>query len=218
VTLPQLADVRALPLWAGYALTDCAVAIAVLGTRGARVMNAALLGTGAFCACFYGLRGHGLHDWVPGVSAIVAGGIFAVAGFASLWLGTGLVMAVAFLPLGYFSARYFKLAVEVPVGCSFIVGFCFGAINRNWISLVLAPVVSAAMLLVGVERIWRPAVPQLWKLVAAGIVAMLLLVLFVERNHRAKLRAAAKSKRVSDAQLKAKLTAQQAAFRRSQQG
>jgi hypothetical protein len=218
VTLPQLADVRAIPLWAGYALIGCALAIVVLGKRGARLMNAALLGAAAFCACFYGLRGRGLHEWIPGISAIVAGGIFATVGLANLWAGTGLVSALLFLPLGYFSARYFKLALDVPLGSSAIVGFCFGAINRNWISLVLAPMVAAAMLLVGVERIWRPAVPELWKFVAAGVVALLLLVLFVERNHRAKLRAAAKSKRGTDAQLKSKITAQQAAYRRSQQG
>jgi hypothetical protein len=214
VTLPQLHEIRAIPLWSGYALIALAVAITLLGKHGARLANATLLGTGAFCAAFYGLRGVG-HEWVPGISAILLGGGFAVLGLAHLAAGTGAVFAVIFAPLGWLSARQFHLEWEVPVACAAVAGFCFGAINRKWLALILPPILSAAMLVAGVERLWKPQFGEVVKLSAAGVLALLLLIVSVERNHRARLRKEARGKRDSDEKLKSKLTAQQAAFRRA---
>jgi hypothetical protein len=217
VTLPSTAALRTLPLWTGYALLGLAVAITALGRHGARLMNGALLGAGAFLAALYGLRGVG-HEWLPGLSAIVLGGGLAVLGLAHLAAGTGLVTAAIFGPLGWLGARALHMEWEVPTGAAVVIGFCFGVINRRGLSLILPPIVAGVSVVAGVGRLWKPAWPDEAKSAAAAVLAIALLVVSVERNHRSKRRKAARAKSDADARLKAKVTAQQAAFRRSQGG
>jgi heme exporter protein D len=217
VTLPQLASLRALPLWAAYALALLALLISILGRHGARLTNGVLLGAAAFCASFFGLRGVG-HEWLPGIAAIVLGGGLAVTGFAHLGAGTGLVCAAVAGTLGWFGAPRLHLEPEVPAAVAAMIGFCFGALNRRALALIVPPIVAAVFLAASLERLWAPAFSPMVKLSAACVFALALLIVSVERNHRARLRKEAGKKQDEERELRAKVSAQQAAFRRAQGG
>jgi len=56
------------------------------------------------------------------------------------------------------------------------------------------------------------------KLGAAFVLALGLLIVSIERNHRARLRKEARKKQDEERELRAKVSPQQAAFRRAQGG
>ena len=213
--LPDLSQLRGMPHWLGPVLLVLALLITIAGPHGLRLMNAALLGIGFFCAAFFGLRGKELHEWVHGAAAVPAGVIGFLLGLLQPPLGTGLVLSVLFAGLGFVAGKLLGLSVlEVPAGAAAFVGFWFGLTQYKRISIWLPPVFAALFASAGVQLFWHVRYQPLIKLIATAVLAAALVVLAFERARRERLRKAAGARRASDAELRARLAAQQAEFRR----
>ena len=169
-------------------------------------MNAALLGCGAGALAFFGLRGAALpfssvalHVWVPGVTAVVAFVLCALFGLVADGWATAAVMAALFAGAGGLAAHALHLW-RAPVLVLFAgLGLFAGMVNHQRLALVLPPLFCALFVAVGAAICWAPnwrgaALWQLndldWVLGLAGVVAVILLALSLEREHRRKLRLA----------------------------
>jgi hypothetical protein len=216
------AIVRA-PRWAGYALIGLAALITILGRRGQRPLNAALLGGGAVALALFTLRG-ALHEWVPGVVAIIGGVLLACLGlFAGAW-GTAFVMAAILGGAGALAAH--KLGLFWPVGLAplFGLGLFVGIGNQKPLALALPPVFSAIFIAVGAAIAWAPHQhgAKLWQLNdvswTLGLALLLLaplLVLSFERDYRRKRRLAARTRQMEDVELQKRIAAQKKSFDRA---
>jgi hypothetical protein len=225
VTLPGLPDLQALPdlntlpalrrlpQWLGPALLVLAIAVTVAGKHGLRLVNGALLGVGSFYAAFFGLRGV-LHDWLPGVAAILLGAIGLLLGLVQPSVGTGLLLAAAGGPLGFLAARAFKLFWQVPTIAAACIGFFFGFSNHKRLSVVLPPVFAALFAALGVQLLWRPRYPLETKLAATAALEVVLVALALTRDRLARRRAAMNAKRVAGEELRRRVAEKQAEFRR----
>jgi hypothetical protein len=213
-----------LPQWAGLALLVLALVVTVPGRHGQRALNAALLGGGAAALCFFGLRGV-LHDWVPGIAAIVAGVLVSLFGLVAVGWATASLVALIFAVAGSFAAHFLHLWIA-PVAVFFAgLGLFAGMVNHRRLSVVLPPLFAAAFVALGCAICWAPhwRGAKLWQLndvdwvlglFAAAAAALLAVAL--EREHRKKLRLLSRTKRMEDEELKKKLAAQQAAYQRYQ--
>jgi hypothetical protein len=219
VTLPELPDpaqLRQVPHWVGPALLILALLITVAGPIGLRLMNAVLLGAGAFCAAFFGLRGDSLHEWLHGAVSVPAAMIGLVLGLASPAAGTGVVMTAICAGLGFFVARFFKLTLfEIPAASAGFAGFFWGFTQHKRLSIWLPPIFAALFASAGLQLTWRRAWPPLPTLIATGVLMALLEVLAILRARLVKRRQEAGAKRVADEELRKRVAEQQAEFKRT---
>jgi hypothetical protein len=211
------------PQWVGFALLGLALAITLPGRHGQRLLNAALLGCGGGALAFFGLRGVA-HDWIPGVSAVIASVLLALFGLVAARWATAAVVALLFAAaasLGANALHVFWPPVAVLFGG---LGLFAGMVNHRGVSLVLPPIFCALFAAVGAAIAWAPhwrgaILWQLndldWVLGLAGIVAVILLALSLEREHRQKLRLGLKTKRMEDEALKKQVESRKAAFQKA---
>lgn len=210
------------PQWAGFSLLALAAAITLLGRKGQRLLNAVLLGGGAVALSLAGLRG-AIHVWVPGVTAVVGGVIFALFGLVAARWATALVIALLLAAGGALAAHQlhlFMLPVAMLLGG---VGLFIGMVNHKPISIGLPPIFAAAFVAWGCAISWAPnwrgaKLWQLndldWVLGFAGVAAVILLGLSFEREHRRKLRLALRAKELEEAALQETLESRKAAYQR----
>ena len=209
------------PQWAGFALLGLAAVVTLFGRRGQRVLNAALLACGGGALAFFGLRG--LHTFAPGVAAVLSFVLLALFGLVAEGWATALVVAV--LLAGGVSVGSNALHIWwLPAAVMFFgIGLFIGMVNHQRLSVWLPPLFSAVFIAWGCAISWAPhwrgaALWQLndldWVLGFAGICAVVLLALSLEREHRKKLRLAGRTRMMDDEELKKKIAGKQAAFSR----
>lgn len=188
------------------------------------MLNAAVLGGGFAALLFFGLRGFSLHAWVPGVAAIVAGVLFSLFGLVAVGWATAFLIGLTFAAGAAFAAHELHLWWEPLAALGFGLGLFGGMVNHKGLSLILPPLFSALFTAVGCAIAWAPnkrgaKLPQLlevdWVLGLAGVLAFVLLAFSLERNHRWKLRMAARTKRMDDEKLKRELESRQAKYKRA---
>ena len=209
------------PQWAGFALLVLAALITLFGRHGQRLLNAALLACGGGALAFFGLRG--LHAFAPGVAAVLAFVLLAVFGLLAEGWATAAVVGVLFACAASLGAVALHLWWP-PAAVMFAgIGLFIGMVNHLRLSVWLPPLFSAAFVAWGCAIAWAPnwrgaRLWQLndldWVLGFAGVCAVVLLALSLEREHRKKLRLAARTKGMADAELKKKIAGKQAAFAR----
>jgi hypothetical protein len=211
------------PQWAGFALLGLSAVITLLGRHGQRPLNAALLGCGASAVAFFGLRG-AVHRWIPGVTAVIAFVPFVLFGLLAEGWAAAVVVGLLFAGASSLVAHALHF-FWLPVAAMFFgLGLFAGMVNHKRLSLWLPPLFSAIFLAWGCAISWAPnwrgaALWQLndldWVLGFAGIAAVVLLALSLEREHRKKLRLAARTQRMDDEDLKAALAEKQDSYQRA---
>jgi hypothetical protein len=199
------------------------LAITIPGRHGQRLLNAALLGCGAGALAFFGLRG-ATHVWIPGVTAVVAFVLLSLFGLVAGRWATSAVVALLFAAaasLGANALHIFWPPVAVLFGG---LGLLVGMVDHQRVSLVLPPLFCALFTAVGAAISWAPhwrgaILWQLndldWVLGLAAILAVILLALSLEREHRKKLRLGARTKRMEDEALKKQIDSKKAAFQKA---
>ena len=210
------------PQWAGLALLGLAVAITLLGRHGQRPLNAALLASAAVGLSLFALRG--LHDWIPGIVAIISGALLGCFGFVALAWGTALTLAVI---LGGGSALlahklhfWWPAALALPAA----IGLFLGVRHHRRLSIFLPPLFSALFLAAGAAIAFAPHARGaiLWPLNdviwALGLFLLLLgplVALSMERDHRRRKRLLARTKQMDDDDLEKQLKSRQDDFERA---
>ena len=209
-----------------------AAVVTLPGRHGQRPLNAALLGGAGAFLLFFGLRG-ALHApaagavhgaWVPGVAAIVGGVLLALFGLVAAGWGTAFLLASLFACGGYFLAQHFHLWWHPIALLFFGVGLFGGMVNHRGLSIVMPPIFAGLFVALGAAICWAPhwrgaKLWQLndvdWVLGAWGVLSFVLLGLALERNYRAKVRLAARTKRMDDEKLQKELASRQAKYNRA---
>ena len=204
-------------------LLALAVVITVPGRHGQRPLNAALLGATGAGLVFWGLRG-AVHPWVPGAAAIVAAVLLALFGLVAVGWATAFLTGVLLAAAGSLVAHALHLWIA-PVAILFLgFGLFVGMSNHRRLSVVMPPIFAAIFVAWGAAICWAPnsrgaKLVQLldvdWVLGVAGVLAFALLALSLEREHRKKLRLAARAKRMEDEKLKAEIASRQAKYKRA---
>ena len=198
-----------------------AALITILGRHGQRVLNAALLACAGGALAFFGLGS--IHAWAPGVAAVLAFVLLAVFGLVADGWATAAVVGILCASAASLGAGALHL-FRPPLAVMFAgIGIFLGMTNHRRLSVWLPPLFSAVFIAWGCAICWAPnwrgaALWQLndldWVLGLAGIGAVVLLALSLEREHRKKLRLAARTRGMADDELKKKLAAKQAGFSR----
>lgn len=219
------------PQWAGFALLILSVAITIPGRHGQRLLNAALLGCGAGALAFLGLRAlvsahppQAPHAWLPGVTAVVVFVLCALFGLVAIRWATAVVVALFFGAAGALAALALHL-IALPVVALFAgLGLFVGMVNHARLTLIVPPIFCALFVAVGAAIAWAPhwrgaILWQLndvdWVLGLAGIVAVILLALSLEREHRKKLRLAARTKPMEDEALKRQIESKKTSYKKA---
>ncbi len=193
------------------------------GRHGQRPLNAALIGGAGAALLFFGLHGV-LHAWVPGVAAIVAGVLLGLFGLVAVGWATAFVSAVLLASGGYLLAPHLHLPWLPIAAAAFGLGLFGGMLNHRGLSLVLPPLFAALFTALGAAICWAPhwRGAKLWQLNDVdwvlglwGVVAFILLALSLERAHRAKLRLAARTKRMDDEKLEKEIASRKAKYERA---
>jgi hypothetical protein len=207
----------------GLALLGLSLAITIPGRHGQRLLNAALLGCGAGALAFFGLRG-ATHEWIPGVTAVVAFVLLALFGLVAARWATAATVALLFAAAASFGANALHVFWP-PVAALFGgLGLLVGMVSHRGVTLVLPPLCCALFVAVGAAISWAPhwrgaILWQLndldWVLGLAAILAGILLALSLEREHRKKLRLGLKTKRMEDEALKKQVESRKAAFQKA---
>ena len=185
------------------------------------MLNAALLACGGGALVFFGLRG--FHAWAPGVAAVLVFVLLALFGLLAEGWATAAVVGVLFAgaaALGAFALHLWRPPLAVMFAG---IGLFIGMVNHRRLSVWIPPPFCAAFIAWGCAICWAPnwrgaALWQLndhdWVLGLAGLCAVVLVALSLEREHRKKLRLAARTRGMADDELKKKLAAKQAGFSR----
>jgi hypothetical protein len=206
----------------GFSLLALSAAITILGRHGQRPLNAAVLGCGMGALAFFGLPGS-VHPWIPGVGAVLAFVLCSLFGLVAVGWATSALVALVFAAASTLAAIELHLWWP-PVAVLFGgLGLFVGMVNRKRLPLVLPPLFCALFVAVGAAIAWAPhwrgaILWQLndldWVLGLAGIVAVILLALSLEREHRKKLRLSARTKGMEDETLKKLVESKRAAFKK----
>ncbi len=197
------------------------MAITLFGRQGQRLLNAAVLSCGGFALAFFGLRS--VHAWAPGVAAVLAFVLLALFGLVAEGWATAALVAVLLAGAASLGAGALHLWWPPAAAMFAGIGLFLGMVNRRRLSVWIPPLFSALFIAWGCAIAWAPhwrgaALWQLndldWVLGLAGICAVVLLALSLEREHRQKLRLAGRTRGMADEELKKKLAGKQAAFSR----
>jgi hypothetical protein len=143
------------PAWVAYALLALAIAATVLGTRGQRPLNAAMLAAGMFAAAFVGFRGVG-HPWVPGVAAVIAGVLGLLLGAIATTWGTAGLLALAFGAAAALAAHALKLLWLPIAAMGASIGLFLGVTRVRTLHVWLPPIFAGAFAALGAAIGWAP--------------------------------------------------------------
>ena len=185
------------------------------------MLNAAVLACGGAALAFFGLRS--LHAWAPGIAAVLAFVLLALFGLVAEGWATAALVALLFAGAASLGAGALYLWWLPAAVMFFGIGLFVGMVHHRRLSVWIPPLFSAAFIAWGCAIAWAPnwrgaALWQLndldWVLGLAGICAVVLLALSLEREHRKKLRLAARTRGMADEELRKKLAGKQAAFSR----
>jgi hypothetical protein len=187
LALPDLLDrldLRQAPLWVGPSLLVLSLCITILGRASLRLLNGVLLCVGWFCAAFFGLRGL-VHDWIPGVAAVLAGAVGLLLGLVQPAVGTGLLLATVAGPTGALVALQLQAPWPVPAGAAALVAFCLGFAGHKRVAVWLPPLGAAILAIAGAQLYLHPRLQPELKIAAAAGLTVALLVLAWARDRRA---------------------------------
>ena len=149
--------------------------------------------------------------------------LLAIFGLVAESWATALVIAIVFALAGSLSANAFHISWLPAAILFFGLGLFVGMVNRKRMPVWIPPIFSAAFIAWGCAICWAPhwrgaKLWQLndldWVLGFAAICAVVLLALSLEREHRKKLRFAARTKSMDDDDLKKELASRRAGFAR----
>jgi hypothetical protein len=218
-----LDDVLRAPAWVAYALLAIAAGATILGPRGQRPINAAMLAAGMFTLVFFGLRGV-WHPWLaPGaaVIAFVLGGLFGA--LSGTW-GTAALLALVFGTAAGVAAAALKFLWGPIAAVGASIGLFVGVTRLRKLHIGLPPLFAAAFATLGAAIGWGPhrRGAALWRLTDVDWVlglfaalAALLLALAVQRERWRKAKLAARTKEMDDAELKRAIAARQPEYERA---
>jgi hypothetical protein len=176
-------DLRRVPYWVGPSLLVLSLCITILGRLSLRLLNGVLLCAGWFCAAFFGLRGL-VHDWIPGVAAVLAAAIGLLLGLVQPAVGTGLLLATVAGPVGALAALQLKASWPVPAGAAAVVAFCLGLAGHKRLAVWLPPLGAAVLAIAGAQLYLHPRLqPELKVAAAAGLTVALLVLAWVRDRH-----------------------------------
>ena len=221
-----LDDALRAPAWVAYTLLALALAVTLLGPRGQRPVNAAMLGAGMFAVSFLGLRGVG-HPWVPGVAAVIAAMLGLLLGaIASTW-GTAALLALAFGAAAGAGAHGLKLVWPPIAVLAGSIGLFIGVTRLQKLQIVLPPLFAAAFVALGAAIGWAPnwrgaALWRLndvdWVLGLFAALAVPLVALALQRERWRKARFEARTPQMDDDDLKKAIAAKQPEYERAARG
>lgn len=228
----QLDAILALPVWLGFAFLGLAAAVTVLGRYGLRPLCSAAIGGGLFVLAFFVLPrelaavGLAVPAWLPGVAGIIVGVLGLTLGALATRWGPAVLMAGLFGAGGALAARMLGLfwpGGAVPLAG---LGLVSGMVNHRALAVLLPPLFAAPLAVLGAAICWAPhgrgahlyPLNDLdWTLAATAALLIALLALAFEREHRRKLRLAARTKAMADAELKEKLERGRKAFEKAKE-
>ena len=150
-----LDDALRAPMWVAYALLALAIAATLLGPRGQRPVNAAMLAAGLFALAFFGLRGVG-HPWLPGAAGVIAAMLGFLLGVVATTWGTAGLLALAFGATAGTAAHGFKLPWPPIAAVAASVGLFFGVTRLRKLHVGLPPLFAAAFTALGAAIGWAP--------------------------------------------------------------
>lgn len=167
-------------MWVAYTLLALAIAATVLGPRGQRFVNAAMLAAGMFAAAFFGFRGVG-HPWLPGVAAVIAGVAGLLLGAIATTWGTAGLLALAFGAAAGTAAHALKLVWPPIAAIAASIGLFIGVTRLRKLHVGLPPLFAAAFAAVGAAIGWAPhwRGAALWQLNDVDWVLGLFVVLVI---------------------------------------
>jgi hypothetical protein len=143
------------PAWLAYALLLLAVAAIVLGPRGQRAVNAAVLAASLFAVAFFGLRSAS-HPWLAGVVAVIAAVLGLLLGAIATTWGTAALLALAFAATAGAAAHALKLAWAPIAALAASIGLFVGVTRLHKLHVLLPPLFAAAFAVLGAAIAWAP--------------------------------------------------------------
>jgi hypothetical protein len=199
-------------VWVAYAFLALAIAATVLGPRGQRPVNAAMLAAGMFAAAFFGFRGAG-HPWLPGVAAVIAGMLGLLLGAIATTWGTAGLLALVFGAAAAAAAHAIGLLWPpiAVVGAS--IGLFVGVTRLRKLHVALPPLFAAAFAALGLAIGWAPHQrgAALWRLMdvdwVLGLFVALAIPLAILAVQRERRRLAAEARGGGDEDLKKAIAA-----------
>ena len=213
------------PAWVAYVLLGLALVATVLGPRGQRAVNAAMLSTGVFVCAFFGLRGVG-HAWVAPVTAVIAAVLAALFGVVADAWGTAALLGGLFGAAAGAGVAALK-GPWVPVAAvAGSIGLFLGITRQRKIEILLPPLFAAGCAALGATIGWAPHQRGaiLWRLndvrwvlglIAALAIPLVVLALQREKWRRRKLEG--RTREMDDEDLKKALAARQPVYERAAQ-
>jgi hypothetical protein len=208
-----------------YALLALAVAAVALGPRGQRPVNAAMLGSAAFAAVFFGLRGVG-HPWLAASAAIVAGMLAAVFGvIADAW-GTAALLASLFAAAAGAGMAALKWTWPPVAALAGSIGLYVGITRQRKLEIFLPPLFAAVFAALGASIGWAPHRTGAllyplndvrWVLAVAAGLAVPFAALAMFRDRARKARLEARTPEMDDEDLKKQIAARQGDYERAAQ-
>ena len=198
-----------------YALLGLALAATVLGPRGQRPVNAAMLAAGMFAAAFFGFRGVG-HPWLAGVAAVIAAVLGLLLGAIATTWGTAALLALIFGALAAAGAHALRLVWPPIAALGASIGLFVGVTRLRKLHVGLPPLFAAAFAALGAAIGWAPhwrgaALWQLndvdWVLGLFVVLAVPLVALAVQRERWRKAMLAARTPEMDDEDLKKAIAA-----------
>ncbi len=213
------------PAWAAWLLLGMALVATVLGPRGKRAVNAAVLSAGVFACAFFGLRGVG-HAWVAPVTAVIAAVLAALFGVVADAWGTAALLGGLFAVAagaGVAALKWPWLPVAAVAGS---IGLFLGITRQRKLEILLPPLFAAVFAALGATIGWAPhrRGAILWRLNdvrwVLGLIAALaipLVVLALQREKWRLRKLEGRTREMDDEDLKKALAARQPRYERAAQ-
>jgi len=213
------------PAWAAWLLLGLALVATVLGPRGKRAVNAAVLSAGVFACAFFGLQGVG-HAWVAPVTAVIAAVLAALFGVVADAWGTAALLGGLFAVAagaGVAALKWPWLPVAAVAGS---IGLFLGINRQRKLEILLPPLFAAIFAALGATIGWAPhrRGAILWRLndvrwvlglIAALAIPLVVLALQREKWRRRKLEG--RTREMDDEDLKKALATRQPEYERAAQ-
>jgi MFS family permease len=210
------------PAWVAYVLLGLALLATVLGPRGQRAVNAAMLSAGVFACAFFGLRGVG-HAWVAPVTGVIAAVLAALFGVVAEAWGTAALLGGLFAAATGGGVAALKRPWAPVAAVAGSIGLFLGITRQSKLEILLPPLFAAVFAALGLTIGWAPhrhgAI--LWRLndvrwvlglIAALAVPLVVLALQREKWRRTKLEG--RTREMDDEDLKKALAARQPEYER----
>jgi MFS family permease len=213
------------PAWVAYLLLGLAVVATVLGPRGQRPVNAAMLSAGAFVCAFFGLRGVG-HPWLAPITAVIAAVLGALLGLIADAWGTAALLGGVFAAAAGAGIAALKGPWAPVAAVAGSIGLFLGITRQRRLEILLPPLFAAIFAALGATIGWAPhrRGAILWRLNdlhwVLGLTAALaipLVVLAVQREKWRQRKLEGRTREMDDEDLKKALAARQPEYERAAQ-